>query len=328
MLDSRWPAAAIGLSALLLGAAAAEDLVTVHLDLVGVRADAVPVAVEFHVTQSEGPGSVHRFDATAPGAISLPAPTARSWRAEVHADGYWSAPRIVEREQASAGLHFDLWRAAEVRGVLAIPKGTDIPHAISLRLQSNDADATSRFDPTTLVCPVDDDRRFRCTVPRLGRADLRFRAPGFASRFFWDVDLATSDGKEVGKLALRPGASLIGRVAAAAPVDLRDVELELSSARRSPYPIPKDDGEMLRANPNEHGFFSLESLDPGVYRLVARHPELADAEIAPVQVVEGAQTEVEAPIVLAVSDAHHTARVPGEPTCAFPVGEPERCRDR
>jgi hypothetical protein len=112
-------------------------------------------------------------------------------------------------------------------------------------------------------------------VPRLQRADIRFRVPGFASRFFWDVNLAQGNPLNVGKLTLRPGATVVGHVTTAAPVGLQEVEveLELSTARRSPYSGPKSSAEMFRGHPDDQGFSSLEGLNPGVYRLVARHPD-------------------------------------------------------
>ncbi len=305
MSITAWPLA--WLVGALLGAPAPAEHFTVQLKVVGVQGVIVPVMVEIRAASDDNAKVILRREAMAPGAIRLPLPAEASWLVYLTAAGYWSAPRQFDSSADLSEFEIELWRATEVHGQLLVSERTPSPHAIALRLQSHDGRSRPQIARTTLVCPVDGEGSFRCSAPRVPGADLRFRVPGFASRFFWDVDLTKDQEFNTGELTLRPGASVVGQVTVTGRAAAEEVTIELAPARRSPYaPVPQaevdDEQARLSSRPDPHGFFALEGLDPGVYRLTARHPGLAAAEVEPIRVVEGAQTLIEVPIVMAPAE--------------------------
>ena len=253
-----------------------------------------------------------RIETNAPGEMAITLPEAESWTVRVVGDGLWSLPQTLTHGDRPASIALGVWLAATIRGSLLVPDGAERPQSVSLRLASHAQGGHGALEPTMLICPVDEQGRFVCQVPQLSRADLRFRVPGFASRFFWDMDL-TSAGHDVGELRLRPGASVVGTVLVASSAPTEDVLIRLLPARQSPFvPLDPDtrDHAIAEGRPDERGRFSLEGLDAGVYRLVASHPELAPTEVAPIRLIEGGQTKIAKPLVLA---AAHPIRMSIDP---------------
>ena len=215
----------------------------------------------------------------------------------VEADGYWSAPQIVETPSDET-LALDLYPALRLQGTIRVPDGSALPTSLTLRIQKKCDGPSSPPLEATILCPVDPKGALECRFPRVAGLDMRLRSPGFASRFYWDLDLTASPVHRLGTMLLRPGASVVGRVEVPAGFDLGSVVARLTPAQASPY-VPQTNERVERqvaaeARPDEHGLFSLEGLSAGVYRLEVSHPKLATYELAPMQVVDGAQSEVAA----------------------------------
>ncbi|HEX2252912.1 MAG TPA: carboxypeptidase regulatory-like domain-containing protein [Thermoanaerobaculia bacterium] len=260
-----------------------------------------PLALAVVLTAGEGPE--HRLEAIAPGTLVLPPLAAGRWRLQAEAEGAWSAPLEVEAPAQPQLLDLHLWPETRVRATLQVPRGSTRPAAVTVRLQkAGERRGSSAFEPITLLCPVDGEGRMDCRLPRLRDVDLRLRSPGFASRFFWDLALSAASAHDLGEVPLRPGASVVGRLEVPPGHDVTEVVVRLRPARSSPHaPVTErvDGQSTAQARPDERGFFSLEGLAAGAYDLAVRHPSLAALDLPALRVVEGAQTEIAEPLLLA-----------------------------
>lgn len=265
-----------------------------------------PVTVAFEVT-ADG-NVVRRGEATAPGPLALTDLPAPPWTLVVSAPGWWSAPLVI-RGEARSPETVHLWSAAKLEAVIRVPLGVERPTSISLRIDFGDSESRGRRKGSaasgmvTVICPIDEEGRISCQVPRTRGLDLRLRTPGFASRFFWDVDLEKSAVFDAGTIELRPGASVIGRVEVPPGYELLATRVELAPAAQSPYPRPEGErvtrGRAVTDVPDVRGMVAFEGLRAGTYTLRATHPDLAEVVLSPIAVVEGAQSGIDEPIVLA-----------------------------
>lgn len=242
------------------------------------------------------------LDATAPGVIEVPLAGAAPWTVRVVAEGLWSAPLVVEAPP-EAVLRVDLWPETRLRGRLRPPQGHALPASVGVRLQrAGSSSGRSGFAGASLLCPVDEKGQLDCRAPRVAGVDLRLRTPGYASRFFWDLDLSAGAAHDLGIVALTPGASVVGRVEVPPGFAVGDVVARLAPLAGA---APRDGGDRVdrqvgsEAVPDGRGFFAFEGLAAGAYRLEVRHPGLAAFEMVPVRVIDGGQTEVAETIVLA-----------------------------
>ena len=270
--------------------------ILVRLDLVGGGADPVPVVVE--VSAQGGEEDSVRGEATAPGRVSLTPPGEPPWTLRAAAEGFWSEPRVITAP-GDESPRIVLWPEVRLQGEVRVPDGFELPQGIAVRLQK--AEGRSRLGATVL-CPLDDEGELDCALPGAPGLDLRLRTPGFASRFYWDLDLSEKEGHDLGTVVLRPGASVVGRVEVPAGHTLEGVSVGLLPTRG----VPASDSEDERISAqvagkigvDERGFFAFEGLSAGAYRLEVSHPGLANYALDPVRVVDGAQTEVTDTIVL------------------------------
>jgi hypothetical protein len=230
--------------------------------------------------------------------LFLPAGTAYRIRAEV--DGYWAAEAIVEaRPEARKPLRFNLVPGGELLGRI-VGRDLPIPVAIDLRLTPVGLVA-GRSASSVESCPVVKGA-FRCVVPA-GRSDLRFRLGSSIPIYLWGVDAKPGQRIDLGPLAFASGSSVVGRV---------DLEtggpLPTGCRIRLGPQVPSNTdridtagrlaGLILEAQPNEQGFFQLKGVSPGSYGLRVEHPNFAPAEVAPVIVRPGLETEITAPLTL------------------------------
>lgn len=224
------------------------------------------------------------------------------WDLRVEADGYWSEPHVVQGLPLDAPIRVTLWPDAQVLGKVRVPEGQEMPSAVTLRLRKERSGTRAPGIDATVLCPLDGRGRLECRLPAVTSLDLRLRVPGFASRFFWSLDLTRRPVLDLGTVTLRPGASVVGRVEVPPGYDLEMVSARLTPTRGAPTQEEADERVAKQvaaeAGLNQHGLFSLEGLAAGSYRLVVRHPKLATQEFDPVQVASGSQTTIRDAIVL------------------------------
>ena len=168
------------------------------------------------------------------------------------------------------------------------------------RFQASDVPAhESDPDRHTVKCQLDAESRFRCEIPA-GKYDIRLRAPGFVSHYFWNLDLPAAGKVDLGDLHLRAGSSLVTWVKTEeAPEDFAfsEVTASLLPETAGLQEIAEDHQRrqllLMESLPNEHGFLEFIGMTPGTYRLEVSHPDFATARFSPVTIVEGAETEID-----------------------------------
>ena len=305
--------ATMAVAGLLTATAAVAEMVDLQLTVPAGNGPAVPVVV----TVAGGSHEPVQLTAKAPSVLSIDLVGSSPWTISVEADGMWSLPVVLDGPPRP--VRVPLYPARSLHAVVKVPDGAALPDAITLRLRrSESAEAASHFAEALLACPLDGRGQLRCSVPALAKLDLRLRAPGFASRFFWDLDLSQRAAKvepySLGEVRLRPGASVVGNVDVPPGIPPSEISVRLENAAGSPPPGDEEPLLAFRAytgTVDERGFFSIEGLAPGLYRLIAEHPDLAPVELDPVKVLGGAQTEIREPLVLVRPRPLNLVVVPG-----------------
>ncbi|HEX2223138.1 MAG TPA: carboxypeptidase-like regulatory domain-containing protein [Thermoanaerobaculia bacterium] len=296
----------LGGSLLLAGAAAPLE---VRLEVHGKPAEPVPVRLRM---TSEGSGQPLTREAMAPGGAVFEAEDLQgsgAWQLTAEAPGYWSprVPVFPGDTQATVPL----WPAGEVAGTVRMPAAEKLPPELTIRFGSSPEPGKAPVFPETVAtCPVRDagakgtaaEGTFSCPVPA-GKLDLRLRARGFVSHFRWGAAVPAGKVFQAGTLSLVRGASVIGRVdtaEGALSTETCKVELMPLAAGRglSPEDLERRGGLALATGIDKRGFFHFEGVKPGSYILSARQPGYAPAEIFPVSVLEGAESDVRQPLVL------------------------------
>lgn len=142
--------------------------------------------------------------------------------------------------------------------------------------------------------------RFSCSLPP-GVGDLAFRLDGHAPRYLWDVEISEDEPLDVGRLHFTPGASLAGWTA----LEDEDLVAGQGTARLEPLAGPggtvterrRLDNAAVETKIGERGFFQLDDLGPGTYRLTLRYPGKAPVVVQPVRLEEGSETRVREVVV-------------------------------
>lgn len=236
-------------------------------------------------------------------SVALDLPRAGNWQLGVEAPGYWSAGALVWPGRDEVVLR--LRPTGTVAGKVAVPKGAEPPVALDLRFAPAGelGGLESKTSPRhgSVVCPVDAEGRWRCVIPA-GVGDLHLHATGFASLFRFDVAVEPGGRTDLGKLALRPGASIVGSVdLASARGAEAPVRVELTAFGRGEVSSPRHPRLAVLAEstvPDERGFFQFRDLRPGVYRLRVGADGLAPAVLERVEVLEGRESRILHPLAL------------------------------
>jgi hypothetical protein len=285
------------------------------LGLGGAAEAQTPQAVTFRIEGLETPPVSLRLEArpvTGPANLEAPAPVSRKvdpdqslrlsldsrWIWEVHLSGpgLWSAPVAVQpARDRSASIR--AWPTGTLAGRWRKPPHEPMPNTLAVRFQ---ADAELAGEVT---CPVDAEGAWSCEVPAGGALDLRLRSTGYVSHYLWDHAVVAGETQQLGTLALHRGASVVGRIETTPddtgrqPPVSATVEVEpLRAVAGSPGAKPKL--LILKTRADRKGFFHLSGIPPGSYRVIARQPGFAPAELAPVKVFQDAETALREPLVL------------------------------
>lgn len=242
-----------------------------------------------------------RFEAGVTPAVALPAPSA--WRLSVEVPGYWAPVQAVTVTEESRRHSVTLWPVGEITGRLrAEGEETPLPSSLQLRFASAwKPGREQRIAETGTTCPVTTDA-FRCQVPAAS-LDLVLRAKGAVSHYLWEVAVPPGKKKDLGTFALRPGASLVGRVETAEG----SLDPGTCTATLSPFVPPGPGGTVQRgqveratsrAAVTETGFFHFEGVRPGNYVLEVEQPGFAVSRIFPLEIWQGSETALAGPVLL------------------------------
>lgn len=228
-----------------------------------------------------------------PGTVRFDVPAGATVRVTVTAEGHWAPPRVVHVAGART-MAVRLRPTGWISGTVGVPVGETPPEEIEARVRSAPgmdeelAESRQRCDVT--------EGAFRCEVPH-GDLDVRLRAKGFVSHHLWGLEVPPRGTASVGVLKLRPGASVVGWVEAPSRdfrFDRLEVRLAPIAAGLAETATDRQRVETLvqRAGVSSRGFFELASVPPGSYEVTVHHPDYAPARIAPVVVMERAESEI------------------------------------
>lgn len=154
-----------------------------------------------------------------------------------------------------------------------------------------------KVDATIVSCPLIDDTKIQCPVPAGVPLDLRLRAKGFVSHFYWNQVLKPGESRTLGKLELVPGASIVGWIDAPSR-DFRFSDCKVTLLPKSAADSRNQAESLQRSRmafkttPNERGFFEISGMSPGQYTLIIEHPTYATNRRSPVQIFPRAETEI------------------------------------
>jgi hypothetical protein len=212
-----------------------------------------------------------RIRLTAPGLVTV----------RVEAKGF--APQTFEKQPPSP-LHVRLARGAQISGVVR-DAASGKPIEGALVESRSPGSETAPWEPGAGRVEARSDREGRFRLEGLGAARQRVRAAarGYGAQLQTSVRPGTSI-----EFFLPPGAAVLGNVrdAQERPLSGALVELEESEGHgfQPAYrPVATD----------SHGHFEILGLEPGRFRLVARHPELAPALSGVFSLAEGSEEQVD-----------------------------------
>jgi hypothetical protein len=229
-----------------------------------------------------------------PGTAIFEVPEGRSWEASATAAGFWSRPGIAgPGEPGALAARVELWPAGAVLGELRAAPGLALPATLTARFQPAPG-ASSKPPNATAACRVD-AKRFRCDLPA-GDLDLRLRARGFITQYRWGVKVPAHRSVDVGSIELKPGASIVGWVQVPGREKPEESRVEMGpqvAGAASSQSEEERRGWLREAKVNSRGFFELDGVPPGSYRLTVSHPRLAPAMVGPIGVRSGSETEVD-----------------------------------
>lgn len=199
-----------------------------------------------------------------------------SWEITCSSPGFWPFHKALVVASGVQQIICTMLPEAQVVGQLVFPNRESAPE---LALHLLDEHGSSAGE--ALPCEQKGDA-FRCRAPA-GLRSLRLRVAGYASVYFWDQQFSPSSPKDLGKIRLRPGASLSGWVAeGGAKVLVRGEPLG---------DLPPRLREQISANANDKGFFHLAGLPAGRYRLWAEKDSRRSQAVM-VTVEEGRESQL------------------------------------
>jgi hypothetical protein len=277
---------------------------TLRIEVRTTAAVAEPLRGTLHFRRlaSEGTVEPESRPVEIPGTLALQTPMGVPLEAWVEMAGWWSPRRLFVPGKEEGPLTVAVFPSGFVSGAVAVAKGEEIPKSIEVRFDpAADTGPDPPFPGDSLNCPVREGR-FECALPAVA-LDLRLRARGFVSHYLWSRKILRGRNLDLGKLALRRGNSVVGRVEAGSdgsPVEGASVVLEpdrlgSSSSRAAGERMKRLE---LSGTTGKGGFFQLVGVQEGQYRLRARKKGIGEALAGSVRVMENAETRLAAPLRL------------------------------
>ncbi len=285
----------LALAALPASASAHEIEVRVSLPA-GISPDAVTLVwseVLRSVTERDAP---RRFEVKTqvPGSTKVDLEAGGVWRLGISSNEFWAVPEIVKVEETPMRVELKLLPATSLTGRIEVERGNKLPVELDLRFNSSPGNAFEIGRAVT-SCPVSEGR-FECWVPA-SSLDLRLRAAGFVSRYFWGVDPQLADARDLGTTKLIRGGSIVGWIEmedreAAFEEALVLLTGQVASVGFDASTASRRAGLVQEATVNSRGFFEFIGIAEGQYAITVAHPRFALARHAPIHVSMNAETEL------------------------------------
>lgn len=287
----------------LLAPAGALGLSVSVTDAAGRPVPGLVLLVETEAGASGGPSRVvARGTTSETGSASLLVPQESRGVLRIESSKWWAAVYPLDGAADSETVRLQVEPAGILTGALSNPRGAAPPGQVLAKFQFAGPRAeTGARGQTEVRCDLE-AATFRCVLPARV-LDLELRVPGFASHFFWEKRIEVDRGISVGSLTLRPGGSVVGWVATESGVpDPKACEIRLASVSDTRKTSARQE-EMNRfrgasTRPDSRGFFTIEGLTPGDYRLEVEQVGFGSETAYPVPVVGTGQTRLPNPIVL------------------------------
>lgn len=187
-----------------------------------------------------------------------------------------------------------------VRGVLELPAEDQAVGEISVHYSPSPAPGDRKLAAATVTCPVR-DRIWSCELPAGSALDLRLKAGSLVPVYLWGIEVEPGKVRNVGAIALRKGASVVGWV------ETEEGRMpEAASVRLSPEQEGQPDfiamerlaALALSVRTNDRGFFQVEGVPAGRYELTVELDGYGPARISPIDVRPDLEAQVVERIVL------------------------------
>jgi hypothetical protein len=216
------------------------------------------------------------------------------WHVHTTAEGYFAVDAVVRIDRDDDPVTVPLWRTAAVRGKLVVDNNATAPKALVVRWSASEPGSTAETPPEgAFQCTVQKDV-FSCDVP-MGTMNIRLRAPTYITHFRWNVKIKT-DGIDLGTLALKRGASIVGSVTL--PRRAATSAITRVFIRPATYDATRKREALLSTTVRpDNGFFEFTGIAAGDYLIGAMQGDLRSREI-PLSVRGTSESEMNAPLVL------------------------------
>ncbi len=275
--------------------AASTSEIELHVSLLGGSAPQRVEIIWNAVSRSTSETAPRHYETSieAPGSVVMDLEPTSVWQLSIASHRFWAAPEIVSVSKGPGTARLELWPTTRVVGQVEAEQNEEIPPSVELRFESSPK-IRPKIERASVTCPVQDGR-YQCALPAT-RLDLRLRAEGFISHYFWDAELE-AETHRLGTSVFRHGASIVGWVEMEDSSESFDdavvtLSLESASATMSETTEIRRSALDLAATVNPRGFFELVGVPEGLYAVTVEHPAFAPGRYAPIQVLTNAEAEL------------------------------------
>jgi hypothetical protein len=219
------------------------------------------------------------------------------WELELAADGFWMPrQRLLPHMQT-----IQVWRATRLAGRFTTLGTAELPASFEIFLHSPfGTGGVTIAEGTRIDCPIAGDGSWACVVPAVP-LDLTFRVRGFTPHYQWGVKLQPAATKNVGRVALRRGGSLVAWLDRKTLGQLKTPARArvMRAAMLIPSPIAQKLSQPVAEGTfNDRGMVQLTPLPGGTYSLEVIAPGFATATVPQIVVYEGKESTLRHPVRL------------------------------
>jgi hypothetical protein len=266
-------------SLLILALSAAVINVSLELELHDVTTPQVTVVLKRLGTSDEAVRKALRRDSALPVAL-----TPGQWQLDIDAPDLWHQTQfLLVGDTAPPLLAVSVWPRATIVASIS----TDAPSApteMFVRFEGATAGQTR--------CAIEKGQML-CAMPA-GTYRMRMKPKGFIAQTFSDLTLAPGQTRDLGSLAFHRGQSISGRVQP--PARFKG---DLTAVRVVATPAGATLAPPLTAQADKNGFFQIDGVAPGAYRVGAALQRTLASPTIDVLVRAGSEAELLAPLALA-----------------------------
>jgi hypothetical protein len=299
----------------LLGASPATAAhLTLSIERHGSKATPITIRLVPQGTVKSEP--VERTAAAADATVALDVPNGQ-WTLEAAGSGVWHGRQFLT-VAGDRSFTVPVWPAGTLRGQIQSAARRQ-PASVILNFEGTAKDGSPVEN--VVVCPIALGA-FSCDMPA-GVIDLRVRAEGHIGRFLWGVHIPDGGAADAGRIELREGQAIVGRVELPSRPrrDVTKTVLKLRPRGTIEGAGPLVTGSLLlprTVTAEAKGLFHFDGVMPGEYVIRATHPAGLVSEEVNVTVREGlSATDLVAPLVLAKPSRVSVSLTPAAP----PKGE-------